>query len=251
MIRWPGVVPANTVNQAITSSLDWFPTLSALAGAKVPTDRAYDGFDLSPILFDKEGASASPSAAAGAASPLHTPQPRSQPSRYTLEYAQRQLPAASAAGSPFREMPGPRDHFYYHTTKGAPRMQDNSTGGLMAIRKSQYKLHFFTQGSHCTNDYFDKFCYAPLQDWRAAPLLYNLETDPGEVNAIANTTAEYSAVVPLLRQQAAAYIAAFVPDVPPSEIGKGGDAATRFPCCSPGCTPRPACCECAAGHRPI
>lgn len=32
IIRWPSVIPGNTVNQELLSSLDWFPTLSKLFG---------------------------------------------------------------------------------------------------------------------------------------------------------------------------------------------------------------------------
>ena len=33
-----------------------------------------------------------------------------------------------------------------------------------------------------------------------------------------------------------------------SEIGRGGNAAERFPCCDPGCSPKPYCCKCAPGE---
>ena len=32
IVRWPGVVSANTVVRALTSSLDWMPTFASLAG---------------------------------------------------------------------------------------------------------------------------------------------------------------------------------------------------------------------------
>jgi arylsulfatase A-like enzyme len=34
----------------MVSTLDFFPTFSAAAGAKVPTDRIYDGYNLLPTL---------------------------------------------------------------------------------------------------------------------------------------------------------------------------------------------------------
>ena len=190
----------------------------------MPTDRQYDGYDLSSLLFEA---------------------PAQQQEQQEQQGQNNSLPLPP----PFRSEGGPRDHFYYHTTKGAPQMRDNSTGGLMAVRLGQYKLHYFTQGSHCTSDYFDRFCYAPLQDWRSAPLLYNLDSDPGEVNLIGNTSQEYEHVVAVINQRAADYLSTFVPDVPPSEIAKGSDSKTRFPCCNPDCTPRPKCCSCA-GLRP-
>ena len=41
------------------SSLDLFPTLSALAAVPLPTDRVYDGRDMSHILVDTTGTAAS------------------------------------------------------------------------------------------------------------------------------------------------------------------------------------------------
>jgi arylsulfatase A len=50
LASWPGVVPAGRVSSALTSSLDYFVTLSALAGAPLPADRQYDGIDLTAVL---------------------------------------------------------------------------------------------------------------------------------------------------------------------------------------------------------
>jgi uncharacterized sulfatase len=50
---WPGTVRPGVVT-GIGSSLDMMPTLAALAGTRVPDDRAIDGVDLSRVL--REGA---------------------------------------------------------------------------------------------------------------------------------------------------------------------------------------------------
>jgi arylsulfatase A-like enzyme len=47
---WPGKIPAGTSTDAIAGMLDVLPTFSALAGAKVPTDRKIDGVDQTPVL---------------------------------------------------------------------------------------------------------------------------------------------------------------------------------------------------------
>jgi arylsulfatase A-like enzyme len=47
---WPGKIKPS-VRPEIATTLDLFPTLSKLAGAKVPTDRVYDGYDISPVIF--------------------------------------------------------------------------------------------------------------------------------------------------------------------------------------------------------
>ena len=51
IFRWPGKIKPGQVSQSLASTLDVFATCSALAGATVPTDRAMDSYDLSPVLF--------------------------------------------------------------------------------------------------------------------------------------------------------------------------------------------------------
>lgn len=50
LARWPGTIPAGRISSEMVSTLDFFPTFSAAAGAKVPTDRIYDGYNLLPTL---------------------------------------------------------------------------------------------------------------------------------------------------------------------------------------------------------
>ena len=50
--RWPGRVPAGVTNQSFATTMDLFVTFARLGGAKVPTDRAIDGTDVSPLLFE-------------------------------------------------------------------------------------------------------------------------------------------------------------------------------------------------------
>lgn len=47
---WPGVIKPGTVSPALASTLDYFPTLAALAKVPLPADRVYDGVDLSAVL---------------------------------------------------------------------------------------------------------------------------------------------------------------------------------------------------------
>ncbi|SFW59088.1 C-terminal region of aryl-sulfatase [Sinomicrobium oceani] len=49
---WPGKIQPSVV-QGQGSTLDFFPTFSALAGIALPDDRLYDGFDISGALFGK------------------------------------------------------------------------------------------------------------------------------------------------------------------------------------------------------
>jgi arylsulfatase A-like enzyme len=50
LARWPGHIPAGIANHQVVTLMDWFPTLAALAGISVPTDRVIDGKDLSAVL---------------------------------------------------------------------------------------------------------------------------------------------------------------------------------------------------------
>lgn len=44
---------AGTVSSALTSSLDVLPTLTKLAGSSLPTDRYYDGEDMTALITGK------------------------------------------------------------------------------------------------------------------------------------------------------------------------------------------------------
>ncbi len=52
LARWPGRIPANVVTRAFGTLMDIFPTCVKVSGARMPADRAYDGADLSPVLFE-------------------------------------------------------------------------------------------------------------------------------------------------------------------------------------------------------
>ena len=55
IVRWPGHVPAGRVDErSVLGAVDLFPTLCALAGAKLPEGFRFDGFDVTPVLAGKE-----------------------------------------------------------------------------------------------------------------------------------------------------------------------------------------------------
>jgi arylsulfatase A len=56
VMRWPGKIPEGTVCDELASTMDLLPTLAALVGAKVPTDRIIDGKDIRPLMFAAPGA---------------------------------------------------------------------------------------------------------------------------------------------------------------------------------------------------
>ncbi|XP_069685122.1 arylsulfatase G-like [Periplaneta americana] len=50
IIYWPGHTKSGTVSSALTSTLDILPTMTALAEGNLPTDRYFDGEDMTSII---------------------------------------------------------------------------------------------------------------------------------------------------------------------------------------------------------
>jgi arylsulfatase A-like enzyme len=55
-VQWPGHVPPGTVYTGMVSTLDIMATAAAAAGVTLPSDRAYDGYDLVPYLSGRQAA---------------------------------------------------------------------------------------------------------------------------------------------------------------------------------------------------
>ena len=54
VVRWTGVLPAGATYDEPVSALDIVPTVAAVAGAQLPTDRTYDGLNLIPYLTGQQ-----------------------------------------------------------------------------------------------------------------------------------------------------------------------------------------------------
>lgn len=54
IIRAPGRVPVGVSNDLVTATIDIFPTIAKIVGAKLPTDRTLDGLDISEIFHGKQ-----------------------------------------------------------------------------------------------------------------------------------------------------------------------------------------------------
>jgi arylsulfatase A-like enzyme len=54
---WKGTIEPFSRSTEVVSSLDLFPTATALAGLTLPTDRVYDGRDMSDVLMKSGGKS--------------------------------------------------------------------------------------------------------------------------------------------------------------------------------------------------
>lgn len=51
VVKWPGKIAPKSVSNGITAAWDFFSTIVSMAGAgDLPTDRGYDGIDLTPVL---------------------------------------------------------------------------------------------------------------------------------------------------------------------------------------------------------
>ena len=57
IVCWPSRIAAGRVSDELVTSMDLFPTLAAVCGAEVPTDRTIDGRDVSAIWFDEDATS--------------------------------------------------------------------------------------------------------------------------------------------------------------------------------------------------
>ena len=57
IIRWPQRIEAGRVTSALTTAMDLYPTIAAIAGATVPSDRVIDGRDITPVLLHDDAAS--------------------------------------------------------------------------------------------------------------------------------------------------------------------------------------------------
>ena len=53
-IRWPGTIKPNTILPHTISTVDWFPTLTAIAGGKLPKNTILRGRNFLPILQGKK-----------------------------------------------------------------------------------------------------------------------------------------------------------------------------------------------------
>jgi len=57
IVRWPDAIAPGRVSSEVATAMDLYPTLAALAGAELPTDRTIDGRDLRALWFDAEAPS--------------------------------------------------------------------------------------------------------------------------------------------------------------------------------------------------
>ena len=55
LMRFPGHIPERIVNSEIATAMDFLPTFAGLAGANVPSDRAIDGEDIRPLMYEASG----------------------------------------------------------------------------------------------------------------------------------------------------------------------------------------------------
>src|SRR5690606_25608999 len=60
IVRWPGRIAAGATSEVVVTGMDLFPTLAALCGAEVPTDRTIDGRDVSALWLDRSAPPAVP-----------------------------------------------------------------------------------------------------------------------------------------------------------------------------------------------
>ncbi|XP_044533242.1 arylsulfatase A [Gracilinanus agilis] len=123
----------------------------------------------------------------------------------------------------------------------------NKAQGVFAIRRGKYKAHFFTEGSTHSDMVADPACHAltPLTA-HDPPLLFDLETDPGENYELGShgPKEEMTVIQETMKEMQllkAEFDAAMT--FGESQMAQGIDPALEL-CCRSGCSPRPECCNC-------
>lgn len=53
IFNWPGKIPRDSVSEEITTTMDLAPTFVSVAGTTYSEKQAFDGMDISPVLFDQ------------------------------------------------------------------------------------------------------------------------------------------------------------------------------------------------------
>ncbi|XP_074128045.1 arylsulfatase A isoform X1 [Sminthopsis crassicaudata] len=139
----------------------------------------------------------------------------------------------------------PRKTLYFYP----PDPQE--TLGVFAIRHGKYKAHFFTQGSIHSGMVPDPVCQ-PMTPriQHDPPLLFDLEMDPGENFELLKygskeNMGKYFEVLKEIIHLKTKFDSAMTFEK--SEMSKGLDP-TLEPCCQPGCSPWPSCCNCPGPH---
>lgn len=143
---WASVIAPGQVSVSTVSTLDFVPTVAALAGVQLPQDRQFDGVDLAPILFGSSSGLAQGMVDDGVISE-------------TLSTT------TTSANTTVRDWLFHPDQF----------------GNLTAVRYKNYKAYFQTWGSQpCGNGTQSKTL---LHD---PPLIFDLDADVAETQPIAN-----------------------------------------------------------------
>jgi arylsulfatase A len=57
IVRWPQQIPEGMVCHEMATMMDLFPTLAKISGAQVPKDRKIDGYNILPLMVDKNARS--------------------------------------------------------------------------------------------------------------------------------------------------------------------------------------------------
>ncbi|EDQ86069.1 uncharacterized protein MONBRDRAFT_28775 [Monosiga brevicollis MX1] len=52
IVSWPGKIAEGSISEALTGTIDYFPTIANLAGKSLPAHRYFDGLDMAPILLN-------------------------------------------------------------------------------------------------------------------------------------------------------------------------------------------------------
>jgi hypothetical protein len=269
--RWPGKIAPNTIISELTSSLDWLPTLVNLAGLDLPHDRTIDGVDMHDVLFGQGPTKRTEF--------LYFEWRTATLMAVRINNWKLHVQTRGSHCSP----PFPDANCYDFSFRTLVPNVNGSNASCVHVEGGETPAGCITNSSRPGESFYP--CKGGSHN--CVPMLVNLDTDPGEAQlqtlvcnpgvtpgvtpmpgaapnpdgALEPRCFTKEVVDPVLASLWALYnkhVSQGNPAVTdgertvwaPSEIHKGGNAAERFPCCDPSCSPKPYCCSCkAAGNR--
>ena len=204
---WPGVITPASRSAEVVSSLDVLPTVAKLTGAKLPSDRPYDGKDMSDVLLRPDG--------------------RSQHEVLFFYDGYDTAPTAKAQ------------------TAAIPRVDIRpSTIYPSAARYGPYKAHWRTgPGLGGCNVSPTALRGCPVMEYGDGPLLFNVDADPSETYPLSvNTTnpqdRDLRAVIQKLNAARERQAQALRPTLAPPAPDRPGEGPGKYGVCcdrSKGC----------------
>ncbi|XP_029455166.1 arylsulfatase G isoform X6 [Rhinatrema bivittatum] len=213
IVYWPGRIPANITSPALLSILDIFPTLVFLANTSLPSNRRFDGLDVSQVIFGRSHKGHKMSAIK------------------CFVPANQGLGIVSTAADAFLVdycTLGLGLDILFHPNSGAA----GKYGGIQTVRMEQYKAFYVTGGAKaCDGSLGPEVHHDP-------PLIFNLGQSVQEEVPLDRSAAEYQIVSPKIKRT----LSAILQDIATDNVSMAD--YSQDPLVTPCCNPQHIVCRC-------